>query len=592
MAHNPATHGWGQVSTRFQCYVLFPPGLSLSHFNQGLPAFMKKHLHNNIDYYSLQPLSDIHFNARYGNFGSRTASTETLWTLTLIGVFLLVLGCINFINLATAQAVRRSREVGIRKVLGSARWQLAGQFLGETALLVILSSILAIGLVSSLSPFISGLFDGSLTLKPLESPVALAFMAGIAILVTFTAGFYPAIIISGYRPIAALKNKIAQAGSGQQGGLSLRRVLVTVQFTIAQALIIGVLVALSQMDFFRNSPLGFNKEAIITVNLPLDSLSRTKWEPFRQELLRRSGITSASLSFSPPASHSVDYTDFRYGQDIKDANFEVDLKSADASYPATYDLHLAAGRFYQPSDTLHEAVVNETLLHKLGINDPHAALGKYLYLDHAKATVVGVVKDFHEHSLRAEIGPVAILTDKSNYKMVGIKLSTAGMSTSIHSVEQVFAQFFPDYIFEYKFLDDTIAHFYDQEEKLARSFRFFAAVALIISCLGLYGLILFTTTQRIKEVGIRKVLGASATGISMLFIREFLWLIGIAFVIASPLAWYFMNKWLQNFTYRISISAWMFVATGLTALLVGLLTISIQTVRTARANPVKSLRSE
>lgn len=592
MAKSQESRGWGDVSSRFQTYILLPKDLTAARFNTFWPAFRKKYINNKIDYYTLQPLDDLHFNARFGNLGARTTSKETLWALSLIGVFLMILGCINFINLATAQAVRRSKEVGIRKVLGSGRWQLAAQFLGETGLIVIMAALLAIGLVTVLSPLITGMFNGEASLRPIESPAALLFLAGIAILVTVIAGSYPAIIISGYRPIAALKNKIAAASGQTGGGLSLRHILVTVQFVIAQALIIGVLVAISQMNFFRNSPLGFNKDAIITVNLPLDSTSRTKWEPFRQQILHQPGIAQVSLSFRTPASTGNSYTDFRFGQNIKSENFEINLKEADAAFLATYGLHLIAGRFYQPSDTIREIVVNETFLKKEGILDPQNVLGKYLYIDGSRAPVVGVVKDFHEHSLRDPIDPVAITTDLAHYRLAGIKLSTSNLPSAIKGVEQTFNSYFPEYIFEHKFLDETIAHFYDQEEKLSKSFKFFAAIALIISCLGLYGLILFTTTQRMKEVGIRKVLGASAASISFLFIREFLLLTGIAFVIASPLAWYCMNKWLQNFTYRVPITVWMFVITGVAAVLIGLLTIGFQTIRTAMANPVRSLRSE
>lgn len=587
-----AREGWGTVTSRLQCFVRLPESLPLDRFNALLPAFRKKYRNNNTDFFALQPLTDIHFNAQYGNFRKHTVSKETLWVLSLIGVFLLVLGCINFINLATAQAVRRSREVGIRKVLGSHRWQLILQFLGETALLVGVASLLAIGLLFLLSPMAAGITDVSLSLALIGSPSTLLFLFGMTITVTFLAGLYPALILSGFRPIAALKNKIGAGSGGQRGGLSLRHILVVTQFTIAQVLIVCVLVAISQMNFFRNAPLGFNKDAVITVPLPADSTSRSKWETFRQQALQQPGVDQVSLSYTPPASGGTHLTDFRFAQNIKDENFEVELKSADAAYLSTYDLHLVAGRFYPPSDTIREAVVNETFLRKEGITDPHAALGKIIYIEDTRAPIVGVVRDFHEHSLRDPIGPVIITTSRRFYKIAGIKLSTTGIPSTLQHLEKLFNSYFPDYIFEHRFLDETVARFYDEEEKLSKTFQFFAAIALLISCLGLYGLILFTTSQRMKEVGVRKVLGASVASISFLFIREFCWLIGIAFVIAAPIAWYSMNKWLQNFTFRIHMSAWMFVATGLTALLIGLVTIGYRTIRTALANPVRSLRSE
>ncbi|HWK02816.1 MAG TPA: ABC transporter permease [Puia sp.] len=579
---------WGIVSSHHQCYIQLPQGLPVTRITDQLPGFRKKYVDLNTDFFTLEPLSDIHFNALYGNFGARTINKETLWALSLIGAFILALGCINFINLATAQAIHRSREVGIRKVLGSQRWQLGLQFLGETALQVSMASLLAVGLVTLLSPFSTEVLNGSLPLKPLQSPATLLFIAGLTILVTFVSGAYPAMIISGFRPIAALKNKAANTS----GSLSLRRVLVVGQFAVAQILIVGVLVAISQMNFFRNAPLGFNKDAIVTIGLPVDSISRTKWESFRQELLQQPGVEKISLSSAPPAGKGNSFSSFRYNQSVKDENFEVNVKLADANYFTTYGLQLIAGRVYQSSDTIREYVVNETFLKKEGIHDPAAVLGKYIYMNDKKAPIVGVVKDFHEHSLRDPIDPAAITTNNHGYTMAGLKLSATGIPSTIQQIGQLFNHYFPETLFEHQFLDETIARYYEQEEKLSKIFKVFAVISLLISCLGLYGLILFTTSQRIKEVGIRKVLGASVTGISLLFIREFLWLIGIAFVIASPVAWYFMNKWLQNFTYRVQMTGWMFAATGVMALLIGLLTISVQTIRTALANPVKSLKTE
>lgn len=590
MSQRVAGKDWGTVSSGYQCYVRLPQDVAVTSIINQLPDFRKKYVNLTTDFFALEPLNDVHFTARYGNFGARTINKETLWALSLIGFFILVLGCINFINLATAQAIHRSREVGIRKVLGSQRWQLALQFLGETAFQVSIAVLLAVGLVTLLSPLSAEVLNGSLSLKPLQSPAALLFIAGLTIVVTFVSGAYPAMIISGFRPIAALKNRTAKVNSS--GSLSLRRVLVVTQFVVAQVLILGVLVAISQMNFFRNAPLGFNKEAIVTINLPVDSISRSRWESFRQELLQQPGVEKVSLSSAPPAGKGNTLNSFRYNQSVKDENFEVNVKLADDHYFSTYGLTLIAGRLYQPSDTTAEYVVNETFLKKKGIPDPAAVLGKYIYMEDKKAPIVGVVKDFHEHSLRDPIDPAVITTNKSGYTMAGLKLGTTGIPSTIQRVGQLFNRYFPETLFEHQFLDESIARYYEQEEKLSKIFKVFAVISLLISCLGLYGLILFTTSQRIKEVGIRKVLGASVTGISMLFIREFLWLIGIAFVIASPLAWYFMNRWLQNFTYRIQMTGWMLAATGAIALLIGLLTISFQTIKTALANPVKSLKTE
>jgi len=589
MARDVKDRGWGTVSGGHQCYVLLPPDLSIAQVNGQLPAFHRKYVHNKTDFYSLQPLSDIHFNERYGSFTGKTIRKDTLWTLSLIAGFLLVLGCINFINLSTAQAIHRRREVGIRKVLGSGRGQLIIQFLGETALLVVTSMALAMGILTLLSPHSSGLLNSAASLKPLQSAETLLWAGAIIVLVTLLAGLYPALLASGRHPLDALKEKMTM---GRTGGLSLRRVLVTVQMVIAQALITGVIIAIAQVNFFRNAPMGFDQHAIVTISIPADSVSRTKWESFRHQLLQTSGVEKVSLSSAPPAGRGNSFASFRLDQNVKDENFELNLKVADADYFSTYGIHMIAGRPYQPSDTTREFVVNETFLKKKGIHAPEEALGKVIYMDNEKSPIVGVVRDFHEHSLRDPIDPLAITTGKSGYRMAGIKLSTTGMPATITHLEKIFNSYFPENLFEHRFLDETIARYYEQEQRLSTLFTLFAAIALTISCLGLYGLILFTTSQRIKEVGIRKVLGASTARISLLFLGEFCWLTAIAFLIASPLAWYFMHQWLENFAYRIHISPWMFMISGAGAFLTGLLTVGVRTIRTAMANPVKSLRSE
>lgn len=589
MAQSVKDRGWGTVTSGHQCFVLLPSDLSIEQVNSRLPAFHRKYVTNKTDFYSLQPLSDIHFSERYGNFTGKTIRKDTLWTLSMIAGFLLVLGCINFINLSTAQAIHRRREVGIRKVLGSRKGQLIIQFLGETALLVVTSMTLAIGILTLVSPHSSGLLNSTVSLKPLQSGETLLWAAAIVVLVTLLSGFYPALLASGRHPLDALKNKMTM---GRTGGLSLRRVLVTSQMVVAQALITGVIVAIAQVNFFRNAPMGFEQHAIVTVNLPVDSVSRTKWESFRHQVLQTSGVEKISLSSAPPAGKGNSFATFRLDQNVKDENFELNLKVADADYFSTYGIQLIAGRAYQPSDTVREFVVNETFLKKKGIHTPSAVLGKLIYLDKEKGAIVGVVRDFHEHSLRDPIDPLAITTDKDGYRMAGLKLSTAGMHATIAHLEKIFSGYFPNSFFEHQFLDETIARYYEQEQRLSALFTLFAAIALTISCLGLYGLILFTTSQRVKEVGIRKALGASTARISLLFLGEFCWLTGIAFLIASPLAWYFMHQWLEDFTYRIHISPWMFLVSGLGAFLTGLLTVGIRTVRTAMASPVKSLRTE
>jgi putative ABC transport system permease protein len=580
---------WGSVSSRSQCYFLLPDHLPIVQFNARLTAFRKKYLaDDDNDFYVPQPLTDLHFNADYSNYGRRTISKQTLWSLSLIGIFLLVLACINFINLATAQATKRSREVGIRKVLGSQRWQLALQLMGETFFVTVTATLLAIGLVSVFSPFSSEILNKAIPLQPLHSLSAMTFAVCTTLLITICAGFYPAIIISGFRPVEALKNKITQHATS---GISLRRFLVTSQFVIAQVLIIGTIVVISQIDFFHSASLGFNKDAVITLPLPQDKTSREKYESFRQQLLQHPGVQSVSLSYTAPASRKANRSSFRFDTHEKES-FQLNIRTADAEYLKTYNLQLVAGRFYTPSDTMREMVVNETFLKKEGIRDPKDVLGKYIFMDDTKLSIVGVVKDFHTTSLRDPIDAVGLTTSKNSYRTTGIKLRAAAMASTIPGIQKIFTATFPDYLYEHEFLDETVASFYDQEQRLSNIFKVFAGIGILISCMGLYGLVLFMSVQRIKEVGVRKVLGASSLNIALLFVREFIVLIGIAFIIASPVAWYAMHQWLQNFTYRIQISWWVFAVTGITALLIALFTISFQAIKAAVVNPVKSLRTE
>jgi ABC-type antimicrobial peptide transport system permease subunit len=407
--------------------------------------------------------------------------------------------------------------------------------------------------------------------------------------VTIISGFYPAIIVSGFRPIQALKNKIT---SGRSSGIPLRRVLVVIQFIIAQALIFSTLVIVSQIKFFQNASLGFNSDALVSVSLPHDSISKSHWEFFRKQLLQNSEIQNVSLSYSAPSSQGTHSTTARFNQTIKNEPFEVNMNAADELYFETYQLKLIAGHFYEASDTATEAVVNEAFLKKESILNPQEVLGKYIILDNAKLPIAGVVKDFHQHSLRGPIDPMIIVPQREDYRMAGIKINSKDIAGTLRNIEQLYNNTFPAYLFDYSFLDETIGKFYIQERKLSRLSVLFTVIGIFISCIGLYGLILFMTLQRIKEVGIRKILGASVSNIVLFFCREFIWLIAIAFLIAASIGWYFMNNWLNDFAYHIRISWWMFPMVGLAALFLAMITVSAQTIKAATTNPVKSLRSE
>ncbi len=413
----------------------------------------------------------------------------------------------------------------------------------------------------------------------------------VTIVVTALAGFYPSIVLSRFNPVNALKSKITVNATK---GISLRRGLVVFQFIIAQALIIGTLIIVKQMNYFMNQPLGFDKEAIVNVPYRPDSTGSKLTDYLKQQLLSK-GVQAVSFSSNSPIEDDNNmFTTFKFDNALKDEDFKAITKFADNDYVPTYKLQLVAGRNLQPSGMTKEFLVNESLVKSLGLKKPEDILNKEISIMGGliKCPVVGVLKDFNDRSLRQNLAPLLIATNATMYRQASIKLSTTNMASSMQSIKKIWEQTFPNYVYEYRFLDDKIDSFYKQENQLAQLYKIFAAIAIFLSCLGLYGLASFMAVQRIKEVGIRKVLGATAGNIVYLFSKEFIILIAIAFVIATPIAWYFMHQWLQDYVYRINISWWLFAAGGLAAIVIALATISFQAIKAAMANPVKSLRSE
>lgn len=574
-------------------FVVLPTDLPVDKFNTQLKSFAKKHKPAEYasDGYVAQPLSEIHFDERFGNFNDHTFSHSLIKALSLIGIFLIVIACVNFINLATAQAVNRSKEVGVRKVLGSNRKQLAFQFLGETALIVFIALIIAIAVAILALPFLNKLLEVQMTMNFIANPSLISFVIAAGIFVTILSGIYPAIILSGFNPITALKSKVT---AKMVGGISLRRVLVVLQFAIAQILIIGMFIVVSQMNFFRNASLGFDKAAIINVPLPGDSINHTKIDYLRNQLLTNPNIKSVSFSFGSPSSGSNWNSDFKFNHAQKSTNFSANLKWADVDYFKTYNLQFVAGRPYYPSDTVREFVVNETLLRKLGITNPKDAIGKQIdFWDGGKVgDIVGVIKDFNSYSLREPMAPVVLSTYKDVYQTINIKIKPGAEKSVLPYIEKLWTNTYPDYVYDYKFLDQTIENFYKQEDQLSQLYKIFAGIAIFISCLGLYGLVSFMAVQRTKEVGIRKVLGASARNIIYLLSKEFTVLIIIAFIISAPIAYLIMHHWLQNYSYRIPLSASIFILAIISSVIIAWLTVAHRAIKAAMANPVKSLRTE
>ena len=582
-----------RTNSDFGCYVLLPPNSSVDNFNQHLRAYSRKvQSPDNTDSHIIQPLTSVHYDTQTGNYSNKTISHQLLNVLWLIAAFILLIACVNFINLSTAQAVNRAKEVGVRKVLGSNRSQLQIQFIIETFLIVTGAVLLSAVITMLALPYVNQLLELSLSPGILNDPAIIVFLFAVTIAVTALAGFYPSVVLSRFNPVNALKSKLT---ANPAKGISLRRGLVVFQFIIAQALIIGTLIIVKQTNYFMDQPLGFDKDAIVNVPFRVDSLRISRLDYLKEKLLSVNGVQAVSFSSNTPVEDGNDmWSTFKFNHAIKEEDFKAITRFADNGYLPAYKLQLVAGRNLQPSGYTREFLVNESLVKSLGIKNPGEILNKEISIwgDRIKCPVVGVLKDFNDRSFRNDLAPLLITTNVTMYSQAAIKLETKNISSTLQSVKTIWEETFPNFVYEYRFLDDKIAGFYKQESQLAQLYKVFAAIAILLSCLGLYGLASFMAVQRIKEVGIRKVLGASAGSIVYLFSKEFIILISIAFAVATPLAWYFMNKWLQDYVYRISISWWLFAAGGIAAIIVALLTVSFQAVKAAMANPVKSLRSE
>jgi ABC-type antimicrobial peptide transport system permease subunit len=438
-------------------------------------------------------------------------------------------------------------------------------------------------------PLLNGLLQTSLKVYPGVSLVA--FVAVLVIVVTFLSGFYPALVLSGMNPAVVLKRKLT---SRTAGGMSVRRVLVVFQFAIAQAFILGTLVVASQVRYFENASMGFDKEAIVTVPLANDTSRLHKADVLKRQLLQQAGIKNVSLSIFTPIDKASWDGDFTFDNAAKKADFNAEFKWADADYFKTYDIQFVAGTPYRPADSVTGFVVNEMMTKQLGFRSPEQIIGRKLSFWDGKisAPVVGVVKDFNSKTLAVGMKPVVLGSYRPLYRLVNIKIEPQQVKQTLAAIERIWTATYPGYTYEYQFLDQKIADLYRQESRLSRLYQLFAAIAIFISCLGLYGFVSFMAVQRTREVGIRKVLGASGISIVYLLSREFTVLIGLAFLIASPLTYYFMHQWLQKFAYRIDIGIGIFLSTLIISQVIAWMTVGYQAVKAAVANPVKSLRTE
>lgn len=582
---------WGSVSSGSECYVLLKKGISIADLAGSMAKFNKKYYKardkSGSQYHSFQALEDIHHDERYGNFANKTMAKKQIYGLSIIGVFLLLTACINFINLATAQAVGRSKEVGIRKVMGGGRKQLIIQFIGETLTISLVAVLIACVLTETALPFMQNLFEEAISFSLFSDPVLFVFLIVLVLIVSVSAGFYPALVMSGFSPVLAIKNKIT---TGNASGIALRKILVVVQFTITTILIISTLVVLKQMKYIREKPLGFNPNAVAFVSLPEDSLSEIKYPNLKARLLAIPGVINVSYCDVSPSSNSVSETDFSLN-DIKIKDFQVRTMHADAQYFETFGLTFVAGKALSKTDTTNAYVVNETFLRKMGINDPNQALGKMLSIN-KKAPIVGVTKDFNDKSLHEQISPIAISSEKAAYYSIAIKMNSKEMLGAMKEVEKLWNSSFPDQVYDASILNDDLNKYYHTEQVMGILFRVFSGIIILISFVGLFGLISFITSQRTKEVAIRKVLGASSLELVKLLNGSFLSMVFFSNLIAWPLAYIMVSKWLSEYAYRIDLSIWPFAIAMIVSMTITLITISLRAYKISGTNPIDALKYE
>ena len=586
----------------FFTYLQLKPGTDVAALQAKFPAFIDKYAGKDLKaqgFYKKQfltKLTDIHLYSGMNQNVTPPGSVTYLYILTSIALFTLLIACINFMNLSTARSSKRSAEVGIRKVLGAEKSALVRQFLGESVFMSLIAFVFAFALVWFLLPAFNKLAGKELSLSFSQNTITIAAFLVLSVITGIVAGIYPAFYLSSFRPVKVLKGRF----SNSLAAVSLRKGLVVFQFVISVALIISSVVIASQMRYLRSADLGFDKDQQVVI--PLRSATAKQMYPsLKNELAKLPGVTNVGASlFNPGVFNPSDNLLYKEGQTMNDAK-RTRMNWVDAGYLQTLNIKPVAGRLFSeafPADTSFRMVLNETAIRDIGFPSAQDAVGKKVYFDYQGQQygfeIVGVVKDFHFEDLHLPITPYGyqLNSNLDNFNYMLVHTRGADMRALLSSIGAGWHRLNPNEPFEYNFLDEEFQKNYQAEDRLAGIVGYFTMIAILICCLGLFGLAAFSAEQRVKEIGVRKVLGASVSGIVGLLSKDFLKLVFVAIVIASPLAWYIMNKWLQDFAYRVDISWWVFAVAGAGAVLIAFITIGFQAIRAATVNPVKSLRTE
>jgi putative ABC transport system permease protein len=590
------TKNWTSVNDTHCTYIAMSPSTTIKEMEALIAKVHANHTSKELHehrHYLLQKLHEVHYDAKFGTFSGRTISKPTLIGLGVVGLFLLLTGSINYINLATAQSTLRSKEIGLRKVMGSNRLNLMGQFITETFVIVFIAGIMALAVSSVLLLNMQELLNITIVGSLFADPYLWLSLLAIIVGVTLFAGVYPSLMISNFNPVTALKNRF---GINNIGGISLRKVLVVVQFTITQMLVVGTFIVVSQMRYFQTKEMGFSTEAIVNIRLPDSKLSTL--EALREKLKGQSFVSDVSFSYTYPSGtdRSRSYMDIGMPDASAMKDHQIfEYSPIDPDYLDLYGIKMIAGRNLKMSDSIGNILINKSLVKRLMLESPEKAVGQELKIGGDKVTVVGVVDDFYSNSLKESVDNIVMLVKPENLSRLSVKLnttSTADMPAAVKEIEKIWSSFFPEHIFIYQFFDENVNAFYAQEEKYAKLFQMFSLVFLVIGCLGLYGLITFVVNRRGKEVAIRKVLGASLSSILVLFSREYVQLILLSFLLAIPATYFVVKDWLSNFANHIELKWWYFATPGLMVLIIALVVVASKSLRAANANPVDKLKYE
>jgi putative ABC transport system permease protein len=573
-------------------YILLKPHVNAMALQAKFPAFLKKLDGTEMDNMKMYPtlylekLRDVYLRSTRDE--STTPNIYNVITFACVGIFILLIACINFINLATARSADRAKEVGIRKVVGAGKGQLARQFIGESVIICIIAFLLSVLLAALLLPLFNDLSGKIISHNIFQHPLYLVILLLASVAIGIVAGLYPALVLSSFNPVTILKGRFA---TGSRGAF-LRKTLVVIQFTISTALIISTIVVYNQLRFMRSQDLGFTKDQKIIVDTHGDSTAK---DAFKLEVNTIPGVLSTSMSGSVPGGGNPGA--YSQIQNVSGAMqiTNLDLYFVDFDYIPQYDMKMVAGRAFSrdfQTDTTQAMVLNESAVKLFGYKSPSQIVGKQFDQWGRKGTVIGVVKDFHFRSLQEVIKPLSMRIEPNNCNLITIKVDGRHVAATLKEIEGKWKTLVPGRPWSYYFLDEYFDKQYKTQDRFGGLFLNFSILAIFISCLGLMGLASYSTLQRTKEVGIRKVIGASIGQIVFLLSKDFLTLVVISFFIAAPVAWYFMHGWLQRFAYRTGVYWWIFAIAGVTALLIAIVTVSFQAIKAARANPTKSLSTE